>query len=500
MDFTGAEANEERIKDSVIGSVFAVALSVSVLLLVVLLPVGKSDGALLALSGGMVAIASALVAAFVLSPRTRPLGKLDSWTVVAISGLCVGVAFLSGVADPSMKPLLRGFVLLAVLFVGSLNNSRTRFVTPLAALVVLIYQGNDLDGGDMARLALIGGFSLLICQYMMRRSVAGYLQVARTNRSLKGLMEAVAPAKSVEEGIKMALPTIPSFFPASRAVAMVKTSDNEAFSVLSSWPKADPMDSQLIVAPGFTEALVSNQTTVEGTFCFLPVGHTEIGELVVILEVPPSVVSSGQFLKESGESIAATLLRLTGRAAYGEDLRRKSRVDGLTGLANRRVLIEQIGVEMVSTSGSEAEGPPLAVVMWDIDGMAGFNDEFGRESGDDFLRQVSQKIMGRLRSDDLLARFGGEEFCALLPHTDEIGATAVAAEVREIVKGASSPAFLGATAGVAVWDGAESEEDLLIRAEDALYRAKDKARNSTEIASLEKIRTSTFQDGETRSP
>jgi two-component system, cell cycle response regulator len=143
--------------------------------------------------------------------------------------------------------------------------------------------------------------------------------------------------------------------------------------------------------------------------------------------------------------------------------------DALTGLANRRFILTQLG-GMVS--GARRHHRPLTVAIIDVDHFKAVNDSRGHAEGDKVLAAVAHALRERLRAEDQLGRLGGEEFLALLPDAD-VAAGGVAAE-----KLRASVDTLGVTVSIgwASWEG-ESGETLLARADDALYAAKRRGRD-----------------------
>ena len=163
----------------------------------------------------------------------------------------------------------------------------------------------------------------------------------------------------------------------------------------------------------------------------------------------------------------AQLVRQVERqAAQVRDLARR---DELTGLPNRRVWNEDLPRAL---EFARRDGRPMTVALLDLDHFKVFNDTYGHPAGDRLLKEASAAWHGALRAVDLLARYGGEEFVVLLPDADE-------AEARQIVERALAATPQGQTfsAGVAVWDGSETPDQLVARADAALYVAKAAGRN-----------------------
>jgi diguanylate cyclase (GGDEF)-like protein len=117
------------------------------------------------------------------------------------------------------------------------------------------------------------------------------------------------------------------------------------------------------------------------------------------------------------------------------------------------------------------------MALLDLDHFKVFNDTHGHPAGDALLRDVAQAWSSQLRVTDLLARYGGEEFAVVLPNCD----VEAARHLLERLLG-SVPDGASASAGVAAWDGQESAEALLARADVALYAAKEAGRNRVTTA------------------
>lgn len=144
--------------------------------------------------------------------------------------------------------------------------------------------------------------------------------------------------------------------------------------------------------------------------------------------------------------------------------------DTLSGLPNRRAF-EDRAARLRDFSDSK----PLAVLMMDLDGFKPVNDSEGHEAGDRILALMARTIAGGLREGDFVARLGGDEFAALLPRTDLGEAEALAERLRVRVQGAGSDASVTASIGVAMLEG--DVRRALLRADEALYDAKNSGRN-----------------------
>jgi len=153
-----------------------------------------------------------------------------------------------------------------------------------------------------------------------------------------------------------------------------------------------------------------------------------------------------------------------------------ARHDALTGLPNRRVLQELLPREMARARRREA---PLCLAIVDIDHFKAYNDTHGHLAGDEVLRACAREWDNALRGEDTLVRFGGEEFLVLLPDTEPDQAAEIVERLRE-----QTPLEQTCSAGLALWDYAESIDELLRRADEALYLAKAGGRDQLAQAEL----------------
>ncbi len=155
--------------------------------------------------------------------------------------------------------------------------------------------------------------------------------------------------------------------------------------------------------------------------------------------------------------------------------------DGLTGLINHRVFEERLAEEFLR---SRRYGEPLSLIVLDVDRFKTYNDSFGHLAGNEVLRKLSKVLREHARETDLVARFGGEEFALILPHT-AVGEALILAErlrsaLEETVWSAQYPitASFGVCLLIPEMDGPDA---LVARADVALYRAKAGGRNRVSL-------------------
>jgi diguanylate cyclase len=170
-----------------------------------------------------------------------------------------------------------------------------------------------------------------------------------------------------------------------------------------------------------------------------------------------------------------------------ERVRQEAMTDGLTGLANRKAFDENISR---LAKDSTEHGRIFTILMIDIDHFKSFNDNFGHQVGDQVLRLVARTLTDGIKGKDYASRYGGEEFTILLPETNLDAGIAVGDSLRKALANKeiinrSTGELLGRitmSVGVAQFYVNESIEDLIKRADDALYVAKNNGRNQVAAA------------------
>jgi two-component system, cell cycle response regulator len=213
--------------------------------------------------------------------------------------------------------------------------------------------------------------------------------------------------------------------------------------------------------------------------CSVPFGGAELGQLAVA----PS---------QSCERETASLVALVARELGGpvriatlmDEQERLATLDALTALRNRRAFVETARVEIARSQRYEL---PLALILLDVDHFKAVNDGFGHHAGDQVLSALGALLTAQLRTPDLAARWGGEEFVIALTNTDAAGAMVVGERLRLAVLGLTichegRPIPVSASFGVAALRPNESLESLVDRADRAMYTAKAGGRNRVVLA------------------
>lgn len=168
------------------------------------------------------------------------------------------------------------------------------------------------------------------------------------------------------------------------------------------------------------------------------------------------------------------------KARLHSEVSKLAATDGMTGLANHRAIQERLELEVERARRSKTR---LSVLMLDIDFFKKLNDTYGHRVGDDVLKRVACRLVENVRAVDCAARYGGEEFLIVLPETDLRGALITAERIREEcithpLRLASREMDVTVSVGAATYpDDADTKEQLIEKADQALYAAKTQGRN-----------------------
>ena len=199
-----------------------------------------------------------------------------------------------------------------------------------------------------------------------------------------------------------------------------------------------------------------------------------------------------RILTASMIALAISFALLAGLALYGYRAKRRanqelqslnirlddlSRSDPLTGLSNRRDMLEKL---QLLQARANREKSPLALLMIDMDGFKSINDTLGHNQGDRVLRQVARALRSRTRGQDLLARWGGEEFLVALSGADRNAAFKAAEKYRKTVEELELPPKhprITITIGLAIYNADEDVQKTITRADNHLYAGKQAGRN-----------------------
>ena len=165
-------------------------------------------------------------------------------------------------------------------------------------------------------------------------------------------------------------------------------------------------------------------------------------------------------------------------------LEHAGRIDPMTGLANRRDIMEKITREY---SRATRHKTTFSIILADVDNFKQINETYGFNAGDDVLVEISRVLISCLRNEDICARWKGEAFLILLPETPINGATTVATKIHESIDmtefKAQKPGIRTTVSlGICEYSSDQTLFDCIIRAEQALKKAKDAGKNQLCIA------------------
>lgn len=223
----------------------------------------------------------------------------------------------------------------------------------------------------------------------------------------------------------------------------------------------------------------SDQSGPELVVCSVPFGGVELGQLALA----PSASS-----EKNTEPLVTLVARELGGpvriAVLLDEQKRLATIDSLTSLKNRRSFVEQARIEI---SRCQRYSLPLSLILLDVDHFKTINDTRGHAAGDQVLSSLGSLLARQLRTCDVAARWGGEEFVILLPNTDGAGALVLAERLRAAIEGLSishesAAVAVTASLGAAEYHTGESLESLVDRADRAMYAAKVGGRNRVIVA------------------
>ncbi|MGO9344619.1 MAG: diguanylate cyclase [Acidimicrobiales bacterium] len=312
---------------------------------------------------------------------------------------------------------------------------------------------------------------------MVNEVVSGTIRDGHVSRSLAELAAHASTLREWPEGLEPVATTLADAMDVDRFAVFLRPSLGTSLDQVFSWPAPD-----WVSATGSTSKQGACKLGLAALSKGIPV-HDETLYATPAFSTAAALVVICPFRGRTGPpvdtTIAMTVARLLAsmfdRSRVVAGLVDLAHTDELTGLANRRGLFETLQREIARSRRNKSA---FSVAMLDFDNFKTYNDKFGHAVGDHMLRLFAERTVSRLRGQDLIARYGGEEFCLVLPDTGADGAEKVVEALRVIGVGVDP---LGErvtfSAGIATWNGEESVDDLVLRADTNLYAAKANGRD-----------------------
>ncbi|HUY65901.1 MAG TPA: GGDEF domain-containing protein [Acidimicrobiales bacterium] len=321
---------------------------------------------------------------------------------------------------------------------------------------------------------------VLVSVAYLTRAVVALSERIDFHRSVGALNDALdevgpddAGGDLIEGALSHGLPLVPDVMAADHVVVLARNGNPGGFVSVAAWPGVRDGAPDLAGRPELTRALDSDSTVLTPELCAIPIGRCPEGELLMVVRRTPGRQADQQAI-EAAEALAAAFLRVSNRANCLAALEVEDRTDLLTGLGGRRILFERIQIEMDHAIRSES---PLSVAMIDLDHFKQYNERHGSVAGDTVLRAIAALMVSNVRRQDLVVRYGGEEFFLVMPDTDILGGHHLLDKLREGGRDATSEFGVTLSAGLTSWDGVEDITSLIERADQALYRAKESGRD-----------------------
>ncbi len=375
-----------------------------------------------------------------------------------------------------------------------------RGTTGSVQLVVRVDGEGGGDGTEMCvsaaallgePLAWLNCFDEIVARQLEISSLSERLEISRS-------IEELLATRDLESVLRKVSTTAASVAGFERVTLLFYDSNDERYSI--SYTNDPEMSETGEYLPGVPEDLLQDAMERGSDFGYEPATETTTGLLVIplraeedaigvlSLRIPPGGVvdvprigRAARFLK-GVTLLVSTAFHLT----RSNELAMK---DDLTRAFNRRFFESYLNQEI---ERGIRYGTIFSIIFLDLDELKKVNDAYGHLSGSKTLQEVARRILGAVRAIDKVVRFGGDEFCIILPQTDEDQARAVAERVRHAIAGQrfalddSVEVEITASFGIASFPRhSKSKEGLVRKADDAMYRIKTGSKNAIGIALVE---------------
>jgi len=309
-------------------------------------------------------------------------------------------------------------------------------------------------------------------------------------------------ATTVPELFKAAFAALGECVPFAVAAAVMIEQNLDLHLVMhGSAPVSEPVIERIrarlrAMIPISAEIVVASESAISGGQAPSPVSGIPTGEgacpphdLAAILQIENRTAGLLLLLRDTPfdetdaqllEIFAAQVAMLLGHLSAREQIQNLADTDDLTGIWNKRYFRRQLPQEI---ERARVYSLPLSLLMFDVDDFKDINDSLGHTIGDVVLSELCGAVRETLRPPDLFARFGGDEFAIILPHTDLGGACAVAQRILNQVRALTVPTDeegsvqCSISLGVADYASGDGATDLIRRADERLYDSKRSGKN-----------------------
>ena len=476
---------QHEVREGLISGLIAESIAIPVLIAVILLDHHHLRWSYLAGAIACVVVSAVYLAFSMVITKEKDVVAARSTVGFVMACLALSALAFVELGTSDKYGIFAPALMVGVIFVCIIGDQRMRIAIGVyaTALIVVIAWSAGLRGSSLAAAVVVSGSTIAIITCLTARTVGasnGRINVRRSIEALNLALDEAGPdgagtnADLLQDAFRRGLPLVSGILPADRVTVFARHGKPGRFITLAGWPSVREDTPEVAELAELTQALDSDLAVLTPTICAIPIGYCVEGELVMVVQRTSTHGHTDEQAADAAHTLATAFLRVTNRANFVSGLQIENRADPLTGLANRQTLQERIQIEMDHALRSES---PLSVAMIDLDHFKQYNERHGSVAGDTVLRSIAAIMVSNIRRQDLVVRYGGEEFFLIMPDTDILGGHHLLDKLRAGGRDATSEFGITLSAGLTSWDGIEDTASLIERADQALYRAKESGRN-----------------------